>query len=311
MKNTTWRDFVKVAQVYRGRSHLGNGFVQEEDVNASSYDDALNYFKEREFESRDITGVPKPRPARRLTGNESHEDAYRFHEDIVPEIRKREVGSDKLSARDAYALSGLRDITVRYLPESLWNELTNRRIGFAVRGIPFIRRESISVKPGAKNALPHELKHIVYSRGMRSTKDSMARLQREYGFSNNKALDGIYEDWPEPSRSAMLEEEMRTTNTELQFKVYSDLKKRLGRNPNSNEYFKYIDDMDDKDVIKLRNEPLNGYDEKSRGLFRSIFCIPPAGADGKERADQIRRLLNSVTMSRPKSTGAPVKNIRA
>lgn len=294
----TWRDFA-----HRKGHDVANELMarQDEDVMSGKYtmkelasqDKKIQeILRELEFQQRNDPNVPKPRPAKNPY-NENHENTYRFYEDIVPEIRKRELGVDKLSDRDGYALSDTRNVIVKAgLPDGA----TNIK-GYCEYGIPWISRPIIYDSTGGKNPgiLPHELKHHVASKGLKLTDDSYNRLQNEYEFVNNPKMSEFYALLPQNIRDDMLAEEMRTTNTELQFQVYSDLMKKLGRNPTAEEYFKYIDDMPDGDVVKLRKHYVNGYDAYARqgqGKWR-----PPAeGSSGeRERADQIRYLLKSVT----------------
>lgn len=294
----TWRDFA-----HRKGPDVANELMarQDEDVMSGKYtmkelasrDKKIQeILRELEFHQRNDPNVPKPRPAKNPY-NENHENTYRFYEDIVPEIRKRELGVDKLSDRDGYALSDTRNVIVKTgLPDGS----TNIK-GYCQYGIPWISRPIIYDSTGGKNPgiLPHELKHHVASKGLKLTDDSYNRLQNEYEFVNNPKMNEFYALLPQNIRDDMLAEEMRTTNTELQFQVYSDLMKKLGRNPTAEEYFKYIDDMPDGDVVKLRKHYVNGYDASARqgqGKWR-----PPAeGSSGeRERADQIRHLLKSVT----------------
>ena len=209
--------------------------------------------------------------------------AYDFYNDIWPEIRKRQLGVDKLPDEEQKALDELHNVPVSLLEnggntkglQGMYSRFWHDPL-MLLQGLT----EKIYLDPKDKDMdrnFVHELRHYL-ARRMKDDESTIDRLNKTYGFKGTN--DIYYGLWP-----SMANEEMYTTNAEHQFRIYKSLYDKLGRKPTAKDYFDHLKNYNDEKLYAdERLEPV-GYDE---------WVYPKYLEDPNERnwdASQLRKAL--------------------
>lgn len=190
-----------------------------------------------------------------------YKGVYSFYRDILPEIRKRELGVDVLPKEEQEAFASIPDVPVRYVKlrdgiAGNWNNwLWDPTM--LLRG----HANEIWLNPEYKDAstLAHELRHYLQEKIKSRSLDA---LDNQYKYRGVDIHPNTYA-WYDPRHWLPYDEEteLETTNVEHQFGIYESLMKQLGREPSAEEFFKKVDEDPVGIYVNERMKPLNRYEE--------------------------------------------------
>lgn len=229
--------------------------------------------------------------SRQAGANPLFEQAYQFYRDVAPEMRRRELGVDRLPDDEINAFKSLQNIPVDMV-ESLPDGVSGRhnyKSSF-LSWLPGVRKEFIEIdknmagKDIAKT-LVHELRHAL-ARRLKTDRGVFDKLDSQWKFrghdiSGDSRYNRNYGD-----------EEMATTNKEHQFIIYRDLWSKLGRPPTPDEYFSKVDEMgDDGSWMDSRAIKVNGY-QSNADDFRAV-------PNTEENKNGFLDVMKNVSMNNP------------
>lgn len=198
---------------------------------------------------------------------EDFPEVYDFYKDIAPEIRKRELGVEKLPDNEQKAFSEILEIPLVYKKFGYPGQYPVSKGWKWLSWIPGIRSERINIDPYVEepfsgfrsSSVAHEVRHAL-ARRISLGDSSKQKLNTEYNF---KPRDVSQVPVVGPIIGAIAKnEEQATTNKEHQFRHYMNLRKELGRAPQSNEYFDSLKNKSISELFNARfNPPVNGYQQ--------------------------------------------------
>lgn len=201
--------------------------------------------------------------------------ARKFFRDILPELRRRELGVDVLPKNEAELIriagnapigyAELGEMGLRGLYQSPeFNALAVRKkLKQVDLKEPVVVDEKLTPDQAAEFAA-HELMHMLERMrrisGAGNPEGRYNRLNGVYHFMDTNGAGVSYGYLSPEAAARMNKEEMATTNIQHQIKRYIELCKKLGRDPKPEEYIKFNENAEAKD---LDTEPVNGYEERS------------------------------------------------
>lgn len=253
----TWKDFVKSAQSVTGY------------VGPSVY--------------------PTTKGPDRNIGGIDFSPVYDFYSDIAPEIRKRQLGVDKLPKNEEKAFRDLGGVPVRLVDNIEEDPGWVGVHSYPNESIRIKRRDPDLSSDGnlEQRTLVHELRHAL-ERRIPSRKSDMDNLDKIWGFRGvdiSPNRPGYSDRWGE--------EEMATTNKEHQFNEYQALRYKLGRKPTAKEYFDYVESLDGPAALYNRKIVVNGYQNIAD---KAIGTKYNAEKGLEKRLEDVRRKMNAASM---------------
>lgn len=184
---------------------------------------------------------------------------YSFLQEVLPEIRKRQLGVNELPENEAKAFASIPGVRVNLNTDGLnaslpwYANFPHRMINGSLYNIYLDRNDK-----DIRRNLVHEMRHYLARMGVSATDDKKATeaLQNVYGF---RGSDKLYNWLTRALAPWLTEEEMFTTNSEHQYRIYEKLWNRLGRKPTPKEYFESFKKKPKMQIFNERLDPV-GYD---------------------------------------------------
>lgn len=242
-----------------------------------------------------INTIVKIANDRFLSVREAFPSVYQFYRDIVPEIRKRQLGLSELPEGELKAFDELLNMKFRHVPISKDNGSPGYYPSAWKRFVPFVneRNDYLELdKHGPSEIAAHEMRHALETR-IPTDKEAQKKLDGFYGYNRKSIKPGI---WGRIYSFFAGNEEAATTNKEHQFALYEKLWRRLNRAPTASEYFDYVgggkSGLSDEDIRRHLSGPINGYENNS-GRDYDFRTMDKSRQDDAIR--QFRNLMMSVS----------------